>query len=150
MRERLKQALKAAMLAKDAPRISTLRLILAAIKDRDIAARGEGGEAEVPDTEILAIFGRMIRQREEAAQAYEEGGRLELAEQERTEIAIIREFMPKPMTAEEVGQAIAEAVAETRAEGIRDMGRVMAFLKERHPGRMDFAKAGPLVKAALA
>jgi hypothetical protein len=141
--------MKEAMLAKDAPRLSTIRLINAAIKDRDIAARAEGVEGGVSDQEILAVLSRMIKQRQESARAYEEGGRIDLAEQELAEIAVISEFLPRQLSDAEVQAAIAQAVADTKAASIRDMGRVMALLKERHPGQMDFAKAGAAVKAAL-
>ncbi len=149
MRERLQAALKDAMRAKEATRLSTLRLINAAIKDRDIAARGEGQEDGVSDAEILGIMGKMIRQRQESARAYEQGGRLELAGRELEEIGIIEEFLPRQLSPAEVDAAIAEAVAEVGATGIRDMGRVMAVLKGRFTGQMDFGAAGPRVKAML-
>lgn len=152
MRSRVTEALKEAMRAKDATRLSTLRLINAAIKDRDIAARGADGAGEdtkVGDAEVLAILGKMVKQRQESARAYEEGGRLELAEKERAEIAVIEEFLPRQLTDEEVDAAVDKAIAATRAEGLRDMGRVMAELKSRYTGQMDFGKVGPLVKARL-
>ncbi|MCC6305867.1 MAG: GatB/YqeY domain-containing protein [Rhodobacteraceae bacterium] len=152
LRDRIAAALKAATKARDAPRLSTLRLIHAAIKDRDIAARGEGGGGEdalVGEAEILVILGRMVRQRHESARAYEEGGRLDLAEGERAEILVIEEFLPRPLGEAEVAAAIAAAIAETGAATIRDMGRVMAWLKARHPGQMDFAAAGAEVRARL-
>ena len=150
MRTRLNEALKAAMKDKDAPRLSTLRLITAAIKDRDIAKRGEGEGAEVTDDEILAILGKMVKQRQESARVYEEGGRLELAEKEREEVAVIEEFLPRQLDEDEVAAAVRETVAAIGAESIRDMGRVMAALKEKYAGQMDFAKAGAAVKAILA
>jgi len=150
MRERLQAALKDAMRAKEAERLSTLRLINAAIKDREIAARGDGVEAGVSDGDILGILGKMVKQRQESARAYEEGGRLELAEKELNEIKVIEEFLPRQLTAEEIDAAIAEAVAEAGATGIRDMGRVMAVLKAKHTGQMDFGAAGPRVKDLLA
>jgi hypothetical protein len=150
LRERLQGALKQAMRDRAADRLSTLRLVNAAIKDREIAARGEGGEAEVGEGEILSILGKLVKQRQESARAFEEGGRLELAEKERAEIAEIEEFLPRPLAAAEVEAAIGAAIAAVGATGIRDMGRVMAVLKERHAGQMDFAAVGALVKARLA
>lgn len=149
MRERIGAALKDAMKSKDAARLSTLRLINAAIKDKDIALRGEGGDATVGDAEVLAILGRMVKQRQESVRAYEEGGRLELAEKERAEIGVIEEFLPRQLSPEEVRAAIAAAIAETGASSIRDMGRVMAALKARHTGQMDFGTVGPMVKDSL-
>jgi uncharacterized protein YqeY len=150
MRERLQAALKEAMRAREADRLSTLRLINAAIKDRDIAARGEGrGEEGVSDAEILAILGKMVKQRQESARLYEEGGRLELAEKEQAEIRVIEEFLPRPLAPEEIEAAIGAAIAEVGASSIRDMGRVIAALKARHAGRMDFGAVGPMVKARL-
>jgi hypothetical protein len=152
MRSRLSEALKQAMKDKDATRLSTLRLINAAVKDRDIALRGEveeGADSKVSDSEILAILGKMVKQRNESARAYEEGGRLELAEKELAEIAVIEEFLPKPLSEAEVEKAVAAAISEVDAGSIRDMGKVMAVLKSRFTGRMDFAKVGPMVKARL-
>ncbi|GGH57697.1 GatB/YqeY domain-containing protein [Frigidibacter albus] len=150
MRDRIGSALKDAMRAKEADRLSTLRLINAAIKDKDIALRGEGGgEQGVADSDILAILGRMVKQRQESARAYEEGGRLELAEKELAEIKVIEEFLPRQLTAEEVAAAIDAAVAETGAASIRDMGKVMAALKAQYTGQMDFAAAGAAVKDRL-
>ncbi|WP_085525272.1 GatB/YqeY domain-containing protein [Maritimibacter sp. HL-12] len=149
MRSRLNEALKTAMKEKDAARLSTLRLINAAIKDRDIALRGEGEETEVSDDDILAILGKMVKQRQESARAYEEGGRLELAEKELAEIKVIEEFLPKPLSADETEAAITAAIAEVDASSIRDMGKVMAVLKGKFTGRMDFGKVGPAIKARL-
>ncbi|MFD1912792.1 GatB/YqeY domain-containing protein [Halodurantibacterium flavum] len=149
LRERITAALKDAMKNKEADRLSTLRLINAAIKDRDIALRGEGGEGQVTEADVLAILGRMVKQRQESARAYEEGGRLELAEKEAAEIRVIEEFLPRQLSREEVEAAIGTAIAETGASSIRDMGRVMALLKERHTGQMDFGAAGPAVKNRL-
>ena len=146
LRERFSADLKDAIKAKDAQRVSTLRLVSAAIKDRDIAARSEDNAEGVPDVEILAILGKMIKQRQESAKAYEEGGRLDLADQERDEIRIIKGYLPRQMTDDEVRQAIARAIADTGAASIRDMGKVMAELKARHPGKMDFARASAAVK----
>jgi hypothetical protein len=150
LRERLQAALKDAMRAKEAERLSTLRLINAAIKDREIASRGESGEGEVGDPEILAIMGKMVKQRQESARAYEEGGRLELAEKELNEIKVIEEFLPRQLGAEEVEAAIKAAIAEAGAGSIRDMGRVMAVLKGKYTGQMDFGAVGPKVKDLLA
>ncbi len=150
MRERVNTALKEAMKAKDADRLSTLRLINAAIKDRDIAVRGEGREEGVSDADVLQILGRMVKQRQESARAYEEGGRLELAEKEREEIGVIEEFLPRQLSEQEVDGAIDKAIASTGAEGIRDMGKVMGELKSRYTGRMDFGSVGSMVKERLA
>ncbi|MCA3443844.1 MAG: GatB/YqeY domain-containing protein [Rhodobacter sp.] len=149
MRERLQAALKDAMRAKEAARLSTLRLINAAIKDRDIAVRGDGQDAGVSDADILGILGKMVKQRQESARAYEEGGRLELAEKELEEIRVIEEFLPRQLSAAEVDAAITDAVAEAGATGIRDMGKVMAVLKGKYTGQMDFGAAGPRVKERL-
>ena len=149
LRTRVGGALKEAMKARDADRLSTLRLINAAIKDRDIALRGDGREDGVTDAEVLQILGKMVKQRQESARAYEEGGRLELAEKERAEVVVIEEFLPRQLTAEEVSVAVDKAIAETGADGIRDMGKVMGELKARHTGQMDFGAVGPMVKERL-
>lgn len=152
LRERINDALKTAMREKDTARLSTLRLINAAIKDRDIAKRGEGGddaEKGVSGDEILQILGKMVKQRHESARAYEEGGRLELAEQERAEILVVEEFLPKQLDEEEAAAAVETAIAETGATSIRDMGKVMGALKAKYTGRMDFGAVGPMVKARL-
>lgn len=150
MRARVSAALKDAMKSKEADRLSTLRLINAAIKDRDIALRGTADEEiGVTDDDVLAIMGRMVKQRQESARAYEEGGRLELAEKELAEIKVIEDFLPKQLSPEEVESAVDAAIAEAEATSIRDMGKVMAVLKGRFTGRMDFGKAGPMVKARL-
>ncbi len=149
LRDRLQTALKDALRAKDAPRLSTLRLINAAIKDREIALRGEPGDGEVGEPEILSILGRLVKQRQESARAYEEGGRLELAEKELEEIKVIEDFLPRQLDEGEVEAAILAAIAETGATTIRDMGRVMAALKSRYTGQMDFGAVGPSVKNRL-
>lgn len=150
MRSRVNAALKDAMKAKEADRLATLRLINAAIKDKDIALRGtDQEEAGVGDPEILAILGRMVKQRQESARAYEEGGRLELAEKELEEIKIVEEFLPKQLNEDEAAAAVDSAIAEVGAESIRDMGKVMGVLKGKYTGQMDFGKTGPLVKARL-
>jgi uncharacterized protein YqeY len=149
LRDRLQTALKEAMKAKEAARLSTLRLINAAIKDREIAVRGEEGADEVGEADILQIMGKMVKQRQESAKAYEEGGRLELAEKELAEIAVIQEFLPRQLGPDEVAAALDAAVAETGATSIRDVGKVMAALKARYTGQMDFGAVGALVKARL-
>ncbi|GHE99289.1 aspartyl-tRNA amidotransferase subunit B [Aliiroseovarius zhejiangensis] len=149
MRSQVNDALKTAMKNKDAERLSTLRLISAAIKDRDIAMRGTGEEAEVTDADVLAILGKMVKQRQESARAYEEGGRLELAEKERSEIKVIEDFLPKQLSDEETDAAVADAIAEVGADSIRDMGKVMGALKAKFTGQMDFGKVGPMVKEKL-
>jgi uncharacterized protein YqeY len=149
LRDRIGAGLKEAMREKDAIRLSTLRLINAAIKDQDIAARGEGRAEGVDDTAVLAILGKMVKQRQESARAYEEGGRLELAEREFAEIAVIEGFLPRQLSATEVTAAIDAAVAETGATGLRDMGRVMASLKAQYTGQMDFGAVGAMIKARL-
>ena len=148
MRDTINAALKEAMKAQDKRRISTLRLISAAIKDRDIVARGSGKE-QASDAELLELFAKMIKQREESAKIYDEAGRRELAEQEREEIAIIREYLPKQLSDAETEAAIAAAIGETGAASVKDMGKVMAALKARYAGQMDFGKAGAIVKAKL-
>ncbi len=147
--KRVNDALKQAMRDKAPERLATLRLINAAIKDREIAARGNGDDAGIDDGEILAILGKMTKQRQESARAYEEGGRLDLAERELSEILIIQEFLPKQLDEAEVAKAIAEAVAETGASSIRDMGKVMGVLKSKYTGQMDFGTVGPMVKNKL-
>ncbi len=149
MRDRLNAALKEAMKAKDAGRLSTLRLINAAIKDREIAARGEGDEKDITNDEILAILGKMVKQRLESARQYEEAGRLELAEKERAEIKVIEDFLPRQLDEDEVSAAIDAAIGEVGAESIRDMGKVMGELKAKYTGQMDFGAVGPMVKSKL-
>jgi uncharacterized protein YqeY len=149
LRTRLNEALKESMRAKHQRATSTVRLILAALKDRDIAARGRGVTDGISDDEILQMFQTMIKQRREAIALYEQGGRLELAEQEREEIAIIEGFMPRQMSEEEARAAIASAIEATGAASIKDMGKVMAELKASHAGQMDFGKASAWVREAL-
>ncbi len=149
LREQLQSSLKEAMKAKQADRLSTLRLINAAIKDREIALRGEASDAEVGEAEILAILGKMVKQRQESARAYEEGGRLELAEKELNEIKVLGEFLPRQMDEAEVAAAVDAAIAESGATSIRDMGKVMAVLKGKYTGQMDFGAVGPAVKNRL-
>lgn len=146
-RTEITDALKDAMKAKDTTRLGTLRLINAAIKDRDIDLRSEG--REVSDDEILAILGKMVKQRQESAKAYEEGGRLELAEREQAEIKVIGDFLPAQLSSAEAEAAVDAAIAEIGAESIRDMGKVMGVLKGKYTGQMDFGAVGPMVKARL-
>ena len=149
LRDRLSVSLKEAMKAKDATRLMTLRLINAAIKDRDIDARSEGTDAGVSDGDLLAILSKMVKQRQESARAYEEGGRLELAEKERAEIVIVEEFLPRQLSVQEVEQAISDAITASGAHSIRDMGKVMGVLKAKYTGQLDFGKVGGMVKAQL-
>ena len=149
LKDRLQTALKDAMRAREADRLSTLRLINAAIKDREIANRGDGSDAEVGEDEILAILGRMVKQRNESARAYEVGARLDLAEKELNEIRVIEEFLPRQLTPAEVEAAITAAIAAAGATSIRDMGKAMAELKGKYTGQMDFGAVGPVVKARL-
>ena len=152
LREKIGAALKTAMREKAADRLSTLRLISAAIKDRDIAKRaegGDGGDEGVDDAEVLQILGKMVKQRHESARVYEEGGRLELAEKERLEINVIEGFLPKQLDETATTAAIDAAIATTGAGSIRDMGKVMGELKAKYAGQMDFGAAGALVKAKL-
>ena len=149
MRHRLSDALKTAMRAKDGERLSTLRLINAAIKDRDIALRGEGRDDGVQDAEVLQILGKMVKQRQESARAYEEGGRLELAEKERAEIDVIEEFLPRQLDDDEIAKAVDAAIRSAGADSIRDMGKVMGALKSQFNGQMDFGRVGPMVKDRL-
>ncbi|SEK63188.1 hypothetical protein SAMN04488032_104230 [Pacificibacter marinus] len=150
IRTRISAALKAAMKDKDAPRLSTLRLISAAIKDRDIALRGEGDDAGVSDADVLGILEKMVKQRKESARAFDEGGRLEMAEKERAEIIVIGDFLPRQLNDDEVSKAIDDAISASGAESIRDMGKVMGALKSKYTGQIDFGAVGPRVKEKLA
>jgi uncharacterized protein YqeY len=149
LRDDINTAVKEAMKAKDQKRLGTLRLINAAIKDRDIAARTADSRELSSDDDLLGLLAKMIKQREDSVAAYEQGGRPELAQNERDEIAIIREFMPKQMDEAEAKAAIAAVVSEVGATSVKDMGKVMAALKQRYAGQMDFGKASGQVKAAL-
>ena len=149
MRQRITEAVKDAMRAKDSLRLSTLRLMSAALKDKDIEKRAKGGEDALDDKEMTALFAKMVKQREDSVRAYEEAGRMELAERERDEQAIIREFLPKQLSEAEMDAAISKAVADTGAESLRDMGKVMGSLKAAYAGRMDFGAAGGKLKAIL-
>lgn len=148
MRAQIAEALKTAIRTQDKKRTSTLRLINAAIQDRDIANRGQGKD-QVSDDEILQILTKMVKQREESAKAFEEGNRLELAEQERDEIAIIRDFLPRQMGEDQVRSVCQQVIRDIGADGLRDMGKCMNALKEKYPGQMDFGKASGIVKTML-
>jgi uncharacterized protein len=149
LRDDINTALKNAMKAGDARRVSTLRLVNAAFKNADIELRGQG-KGPLGDDEMLALLQKMIKQRQEAIELYDKGGRPELAQQERDEIAIIAGYLPKQMSEDEVKAAISAAIAETGAAGMKDMGKVIAVLKGKFTGKMDFAKASGLVKGMLA
>src|ERR1700761_1842248 len=149
LREQFNEQIKEAMKAKDTKRLSTLRMVTAALKDRDIAARTETSRELLGDDEILQLLAKMIKQREESAAAYDTGNRPELAAGERQEIDIIRSFMPAQMSADEVKAAAQAVVTETGATAMKDMGKVMAVMKERYAGQMDFAKASATVKYIL-
>ncbi len=149
LRQQLNDAMKEAMKAKDAKRLATVRLVLAALKDRDIAARTETSRDLLGDDEILSLLAKMIKQRDESAVAFDAGNRPELAAGEREEIAIIRSFMPAQMDEAGVQQAVQTVIAELGAASIKDMGKVMAAMKERYAGQMDFARASALIKTAL-
>ena len=149
MREIINEAVKDAMRSKNKLRLSTLRLINAAIKDKDIALRVEDRPDGVSSSEILQILGKMVKQRQESARAYEEGGRLELAEQELSEIKIVEEFLPRQLSDDDVANAIQKIISSVGATSIRDMGKVMASLKEKYTGQMDFGKAGATIKKIL-
>ena len=148
MRDRINSALKTAMKDKEALRVSTLRLICAALNEREIAGRSDDADP-LDDAAIMEILSKMVKQRQESAKAYSDGNREDLAKQERAEIKIIREFLPKPMTSEEIEAAVAKAIADNGASSIKDMGKVMGSLKSEYTGRMDFAAAGASVRAAL-
>ena len=149
LRESINDAMKTAMKSQDKLRLSTLRLVNAAIKNADIEAR-TGGKGPLSDDDVLGLLQKMIKQRQESVELYDKGGRKELADQERGEIEIIKGFLPQQMSEAEAKAAIAAVIKETGALGMRDMGKVMAALKERHAGKMDFGKASGLVKSLLA
>lgn len=144
---RIQDAQKEAMKAKDMARLSTVRMILAAVKDREIAQRTAG--AAMGEGDVLALLGKMVKQRQESAKVYQEGGRPELADKELAEIRVIETFLPKALTEAEVEAAVAAAIAEAGAQSIKDMGRVMGVLKARYTGQMDFGAVGALIKARL-
>ncbi len=148
LRDQINEAVKTAMKAQDKLRLSTLRMVNSAIKNADIEARG-AGKAALADSDILGLMQKLIKQRQESVELYDRGGRPELAAQERTEIEIIQGFLPQPLSEAEAKAAIAGVIGETGATGMKDMGKVIAALKERYAGRMDFGKASALVKAML-
>lgn len=149
MRERIAQAMKDALKSKDQAALSTIRLISAALKDRDIVARSDNNHDGISDDEILSMLQTMIKQRNESAKMYEDGGRPELAAAEQAEIELIKQFLPEQLSHDDIEKAIKDAVAETGAASIKDMGKVMAHLKEHYAGQMDFSAASQMVKAAL-
>jgi uncharacterized protein len=148
LRDEINNALKEAMKARDERRVSTLRLVNSALKNADIEARGQN-KGPLGDDELLALLAKMIKQRQESIDLYEKGGRAELAQQERDEIAIIAAYLPKQMSDAEVRTAITQAIADTSASSMKDMGKVIAALKARYAGQMDFGKVSPLVKELL-
>ena len=149
LRDQIKDATKDAMREKDGIRLSTLRLMSAAIKDRDISARAKDQCGGIDDSEILSILTKMVKQREEAAKTYDDNGRPELAERERSEISVLRDFMPKQMSKAEVEAAVAKIIEGSGATCLKDMGKVMGQLKSQHAGRIDMGQAGAIVKKHL-
>ncbi len=149
LRTRINESTKTAMKEKDKLRVSTLRLVAAAVKDRDIAARAEDRCEGINDAEIMSLLSKMVKQRKESAQTYEDNGRPELAEREREEIEIIREFMPQPLSEDEMKTIIAGLVEDSGATCLKDMGKIMGQLKSGYAGRVDMGKAGAVVKAHL-
>ena len=148
LRDDINNSLKDAMKAGEARRVSTLRLVNSALKNADIEARGQG-KAALNDDDLLGLLQKMIKQRQESIELYEKGGRADLADQEREEVGIISAYLPKQMSEDEAKAAISAAIGETGAQGMKDMGKVMAALKQRYAGRMDFGKASPVVKGLL-
>ena len=148
LRDDINNALKDAMKARDERRVSTLRLVNSTLKNADIEARGQG-KAQLSDDEVLPVLQKMIKQRQESITLYEQGGRNELAQQERDEITIISAYLPQQLSDDEMRAAIAQAITETGAASMKDMGKVIGALKARHTGQMDFGKASPLVKQML-
>ncbi len=149
LREEITTSVKDAMKTKDAVRLSTLRLVSAAIKDRDIAARGEDRCDGIEDSEIMALLSKMVKQRQESATTYEDNGRPELAERERSEIDVIRKFMPTPLTDDELKEVVENYVKENDATCLKSMGKIMGQIKADYAGRVDMGKAGAMVKAYL-
>jgi hypothetical protein len=149
LREAFSERLKQAMRARDPRTLSTVRLILAGLKERDVEARGSGNQDGIPEPEILRLLQGMVKQRRESIALYRQGNRSELAQQEEEEIAIIESFLPKQMSEEEIAAAAKGAIAETGAASIKDMGKVMGLLRERHAGVLDMARAGAVVKQLL-
>lgn len=149
LREQLTESMKDAMRAKDSCRLKTIRLVLAAIKDGDIAMRTEEKSEKDDDAIILEILSKMVKQRHDSIKAYEEGGRVELADRERDEIEVIQEFLPRQMSEDEITAAVDTAIAELNASGLKDIGPTMGKLKSQYAGSMDFSKAAAKVRAAL-
>ncbi len=149
LREQISEAYKKAMKAKDQKSVSTIRLIQAALKDRDIAARGKGISDGISESEIQEMLTKMVRQRKDSIDLYEQGGRLELAQQEQAEIDVIANFLPKQMSEDDVASAVESIIGELNAQGLKDIGPCMAELKKRHAGSMDFSKASAMVKQKL-
>ena len=149
LREAFTERMKTALRAKDTRTLSTVRLILASLKDRDIAARTDGDKAQIPDSDIQRMLQGMIKQRRESIELYKQGNRPELAQQESDEIAVIESFLPQQMDDAAIEAAAEAAIADTGAAEVKDMGKVMAALRERHTGVLDMAKAGAVVKRLL-
>lgn len=149
MRDRIAEAMKQALKSGDKQRLATLRLVMAAIKDREIALQMEGKGAGLTEGDTLQVLQKMVKQRRDSAEAYEKGGRPELAAQERSEIAVIEEFLPRQMSEGDVREAVSKAAQELGAKSIKDMGPVMAELRKRYAGQMDFAKASALLRELL-
>jgi uncharacterized protein YqeY len=149
LREAITERMKTALRAKDTRTLSTVRLIMAALKDRDIAARSDGTRPEIPDSEIMRMLQGMVKQRRESIELYQKGNRPELARQEGEEIAVIESFLPQQMDDAAIEAAANAAITESGATGIKDMGKVMAALRERHAGVIDLARAGAIVKRLL-
>lgn len=150
MRENISKSLQTAQKEKDQKAVATMRLILAALKDRDIAARAKGHQDGIDDQEILAMLQTMIKQRQESMKLYEQGGRLDLVEQEQHEIEIIKKFLPEQLSEEEMSDVIDGLIRETGAASIKDMGKIMALIREKYMGKMDFGRASSLIKDKLA
>ena len=149
LRDKLNAAMKEAMKSKDQTALSTVRLILAALKDRDIAARSKGQQAGIPEDEVLSLLSNMIKQRRDSIAMYEQGNRPELAQREKDEIGVIESFLPRQLDEAGMKDAIAKATAATGAKSMKELGAVMAWLKQNYPGQMDFAKAATLAKQSL-
>lgn len=149
LREKLNNDVKEAMKSREQERLTTLRLVVAAIKDREISERVQGVSEPLQDKDIIQILTKMVKQRDESARVYEEGGRLDLAERERREIALLQDYLPKQMSEAEIKAAIEEIIGEVQAESIKDLGKVMAVLKEKYAGQMDFGIANRVVKERL-
>lgn len=149
LREKLNNDVKEAMKSREQERLTTLRLVVAAIKDREISERVQGVSEPLQDKDIIQILTKMVKQRDESARVYEEGGRLDLAERERREIALLQDYLPKQMTEEEIKEAIEDVIQEVSAESIKDLGKVMGALRDKYAGQMDFAIANRILKERL-